>query len=174
MTVHILGCGPSGIYYEPTGDRCIGVNDADKWSVKFSDLLLINSPVQFTKARLDTIQSTQASRLIVLKSLVNQWQILNKPIEPIQPILFPGNHSIRSDQLYFTNNSPFVAMTYAVREGADKVVLWGVDFDGHKYLRFEDCVQDFTRYAQWCSKQDVRIMKGSSKSRLVLEIWKGN
>lgn len=175
MTVHVLGCGPSGETYKANGDRCIAVNDAYKFGEQFSDLLLINAPLQFTLARLDTIRRTPAARFVILHTLVNVWKQYDIiASEAIEPQLMPGPHALKTDKLYFTNNSTFTAMTYAVTQGAKNVVLHGVDFDNHRFLRFADCAPDFTRYAQWARQHGIRVFKSSSRSRLVLEIWKEN
>jgi hypothetical protein len=172
MTIDILGCGPSGQFYKPSGNRLIGVNDSYKYGHPLSDLIIINAPLQFELQRLSVILETKPGRFLTLDRYADSWRKAGmQEAEIITPVSMPGVAYMRKDGVYFTNNSPFVAMTYAVTQGATEVVLWGVDFAGHRFLRFQDCAPDFTKYAQWARANGIKIFKGHKSSGLVLEIY---
>jgi len=183
MICHIIGCGSTGGLYVPgENDYVIGVNDAGKFGYEFNELLFLNPPHHFNEfygsdqkisiSRLDVIRLTTCNNVVCLSTLVNQWLEYFKKVIPLPQLTrWTGKH-FKPSEVYHTNTSPFTAMSYAVRLGFTNIVLWGVDFNNHKHLTAVDCVPKFSLYAQEVKRFDVRIFKGSSQSKLVLEVWK--
>lgn len=174
----ILGCGETGAFMpDDSVAYVIGVNDCNKFGKPIDELLTINRPRHFQMpalyrecSRLTVIQETELKKLTTLTTLAMEWEEY-----------FPGNvqtigvtrwrKSVIKEQIYHTDNSPFTAMSLAVSYGFEEIVLWGVDFIDHKFLKPETSAPAFSQFAFAVSKWDIRIYKGHSKSNLNLELW---
>lgn len=176
MTAHILGCGPSLFQFSKDfiapGSFIIGVNDSFKLGVPMDVLVFMNWPIQFSAERMEVIQRTETKKVVTLHTMVNDWSKYFMNVEGISTSTMPSYANFKINRVYNTNNSPFAAMSYAVANGFKEIVLWGVDFQGHKFLRFQDCAPEYTKFAQIVRPFGVSIKKGSNQSKLVLEIWK--
>jgi hypothetical protein len=155
----------------------IGVNDAGKFSKRIDDLLFINRPRHFNEpalynegARIDVIKQTNVKRVITLTTLAEEWR--NYFPDQVGTITVTRwRKTFQRDQVYHTNNSPFSAMTYAVTQRYEDIVLWGVDFNNHRYLKAIEASPDFSEYAFAVSKIGVRIFKGHTDQKLNLPLW---
>lgn len=176
----ILGCGSTGAEYKfQDGDYVIGVNDCWKFGTHLNELLFLNPPHHFNelgdnaRPRIETIKQTSCNSVVCLVPLVVKWKQHFPVVSPL-PVLtrWIGQHRYSSNVVYHTNNSPFTAMSYAVRLGFKEIVLFGVDFANHKHLNAVSCAPDFSEFSQAIKRDGVKLYKGSSKSRLVLEVYK--
>lgn len=179
MTAHILGCGPSLFKFSKDlvapGSIIIGVNDSFKLGVSMDVLLFMNWPIQFHQERMEIIKRTETSKVVTLTPMKTEWEKYFPVVEGISATVMPSKANFKLSQVYHTQNSPFCAMSYAVAvAGAHEVVLWGVDFIGHKFLRYQDCAPEYTLYSQVVRPFGISIKKGSNESPLVLEVWKSS
>lgn len=165
--VHILGCGPTGAYYDNQG-VCIGVNDAGKFGKRLSALLFLNRPSHFPEERLSIIRATQVDVAITYGNLTTMWRPYFDNIVTLPPMQrWTGHYD--PGVVYHTNNSPFTAMSYAAYLGYKEIVLWGVDFVDHRWLKPTDCVPDFQRFRE---RSRLNIYKGHKDSNLNFPVWK--
>jgi hypothetical protein len=173
----ILGCGETGMFMPVgVGAYVIGVNDANKFSKPIDELVFINRPRHFQEpalytesSRLTVIKNTKVKKIVTLTTLAREWEDY-----------FPGQvhtitvtrwrKSVNKDQVYHVDNSPFTAMSLAVTYGYDTIVLWGVDFVNHRFLKPETSAPAFNQFAFAVSKY-CKIYKGHSDSNLNLPIW---
>lgn len=121
----IVGCGDSAKNWTPRG-HSIGVNDAWKWGQPTDSLLICNRPTQFSPERLDVILSSKPKTFYSHKS---NWAY-NFPDWKKIPMI-PWYGSINPGSVYYSNTSPFIAMSLAYTLGAKDIILWGVDFKNH-------------------------------------------
>jgi hypothetical protein len=170
--VHILACGPTGAHFKPDGNPIIGVNDAGKWGHAMDYLLFLNNKRQFTPERQEIIIQSKVGQALCIKPVIEDWSAHFKTLL-IETHSFPMLAYFNPNTIYHTNTSAFSAMSYAFSVmKANHIVLWGVDFLGHKFLKFSDCAPAFTKFAQVASKYGSKIYRGSKENRLVLELWK--
>jgi len=79
---------------------------------------------------------------------------------------------VQPDQVYHVDNSPFTAMSLAVTYGYTDIVLWGVDFNTHRYLKAVTSSPPFNQFAWAVQKKfGVRIFKGHTDQSLNLSVW---
>jgi hypothetical protein len=164
---HILGCGDTGQYFDNFG-FCIGVNDSGKFGKKINTLLFLNRPSHFTEDRLKIIRSTSVDMVVTYGNLAIMWKPYFDNIYTL-PELRRWTGTYDPKIIYHTNNSPFTAMAYAAYLGFKEIVLWGVDFKDHKWLKPVECVPDFSRFRE---QSKLNIYKGHKDSNLNLPVWK--
>ncbi len=177
----ILGCGDTGMFMpdEPNA-WVIGVNDAGRWGHRIDELLFINRPRHFNEralyvtndvvSRLDIIKATPVKKIVTLKTLAEEWRgIFTEQVATIEVTRW--RETFNRDQVYHTDNSPFSAMTYAVANGYTDIVLWGVDFLNHRYLKAVTSSPAFSYYAMCAAKVGVTIYKGHIDQQLNLPLW---
>ncbi len=159
------------------GAYVIGVNDAWKFCNPIDELCLINRPRHFQMpalyrecSRLDVIKETKIWKFTTLTTLVREWSEYF-PIELIHTVgVTRWRKTVIKDQVYHTDNSPFTAMSLAVNYGYDEIVLWGVDFNNHQWLKAETSAPQFNQFA-FAVKDYCKIFKGHKDSNLNLPVW---
>lgn len=171
--IAVLGAGPTSAHFQRknTYDYVIGVNDAGKFGHEMDALLFLNAMRQFTPDRQQTITSTRVSKAICISNVIADFTPY-WPTELIRTEALPHPDYFDPKKIYHTDNSPFAAMCYAFAVmGATDVVLWGVDFIDHKFLRFESSAPPFTKYDKLIRKSGGKVWRGHRDMRLVLELW---
>jgi hypothetical protein len=128
MTYHIIACGETGKHWNGEG-LSIGVNDAEKWGYKLNNLVIVNAPNQFQPSRLDVILKSKPGK--VWSNMPHFWDKHFSNIERLNLLKWSKGEKIRQGVIHHAYTSPFVAMSLAYNLGAQKVVLWGVDFVTH-------------------------------------------
>lgn len=162
MTVAIVGCGSSAKNWgQQKFDLSIGVNDAAKWGYPLDQLVLINFPRKFTHERLRIIYSTKAK----VWTHTGAWRQQFPACYVIRLTEF--HKMINKDLIYCSKTSPIVAISLAVKQGAQNVVLFGVDMLTHKvYSRgskhgdFE--INKYIRFFEQLNKRGVKIFRGAN------------
>jgi len=177
-TCFIIGCGETGKYM-PVLDSVtvIGVNDAAKFGKPIDILLFINRPRHFNErselehlTRLEVIKSTKPKKVVTLPSLLVEWSTwFTGNIELITVTRW--RKQIRPNETYHVDSSPFTAMSYAFNQGYTEIVLWGVDFINHRYLKAETSSPAFSQFAMEAGKLGCKIYKGHHNQKLNLPIW---
>lgn len=177
-TCFILGCGDTGMFMPDKQAYVIGVNDAGKFNKSIDELLFINRPRHFNEpalyipdvSRLDVIKRTPFHKLMTLETLEREWrELFGDQVHTFTVTRWAK--TLQLGQVYHTDNSPFTAMTYAVTLGYKNVVLWGVDFNNHRYLKAVNSSPPFSQYAMAVSKMGVTIYKGHTDQKLNLPLW---
>jgi hypothetical protein len=128
MLCNIIGCGQTASHWDGSG-LSIGVNDAWKFGKPTNYLLLANRPLSFSSDRLQTIINSKPEKFYCDKKDWEEWFP-----DWIKIRLKPWYGSYFKENFYYSNTSPFIAITLAANIGATKIILWGVDFqDHHKF-----------------------------------------
>lgn len=166
MTVHVCGLGPSLKNFKPDGNFSIGCNDI--FRTVETDFLIVVSRLPIARADI-----VRASRPKVLLSSMSIWQ-RHPCYEPL-PAMMRWRDNKRNDinmGLYYSNNTPFIACSYAYKYlQAKEIVLWGVDFLDHPYLKDDALLKTWTDFKQLekeLSENNCRLVLGSSGSVLDL------
>jgi len=161
------------------GVHVIGVNDAGKFGHRIDQLMFINRPRHFNEpaegnakySRLDVIKMTNVDEVLTLEALAREWtEALPKTIIR-QFTVTRWRKEVQRNQVYHTDSSPFTAMSYAFTQGFDEIVLWGVDFIGHRYLTAQFSAPCFSQFASQVERQRCKIYKGRNESKLNLPVW---
>lgn len=129
-SVIVCGCGPS-LNELPLPPPCltIGVNDVGR-RLDPDYLVVLNGPEQFTPDRWQHVANSRA------RAVFSQLPL---PLRgaPLAPIRLGERGGVRWDDprgLPFSRNSPYVALCLALRLGARRVGLIGVDFTEHHFF----------------------------------------
>lgn len=178
MRYFILGCGSTGAEMPALPDtHVIGVNDANKFNKPMNELLFLNSSRHFNeaaiyaegKSRLDIIKESKVSQVVTLHTCLSQWEEIFPGI--VRKIAVTRWSKVYQPQtIYHCDSSPFTAMSYAVTLGFTEIVLWGVDFINHRYLKAESSAGYYSDFASRVSHK-CNIYKGSKESKLTLPVW---
>lgn len=167
MIVSVVACGESASeWYQTPHDYSIGVNDCFKLGYGVNELIVVNSPKNFTPERLETIKRTKFDKV---KTNSGNWDKIFPQNEIIRMQSF-GKY-LKKGHIYSSKSSPFVAMSIAFNMGATDVILHGCDYIDHpaikdKLLNYEiRQIQNFTRLMAdqgtktWLAK-DYGALKG--------------
>ncbi len=178
MTCHILACGPSGEFYKrQPDDFVIGVNDAGKWGHKIDELVFINRPRHFLATkyqadRLQIIKATKVTQIVTVRDLTEKWKEYFPTTHVYQlPNIVKWHGKIDPGVFYCTNNSPFTAMSYALTLGFTDIILHGVDFVDHRWIKAPEAAPAYSEFAMRSIHLGCAIWKGHKMSRLNLPIW---
>ena len=175
MIVNIVACGNSASeWYKTSCDLSIGVNDCEKWGHPVDQLIVINSPRQFTKERQDIIKATKAK----VFSHSDSWHgILNYERLRLQSF----SKHLKKGHVYSSKTSPFVAMSHAFNQGATDIILHGVDLvdhptfhPGNKLHAYE--LRQIEKFARMLGEQECRVWLGKDFGALgkFLRVWPWN
>lgn len=164
MTTAIIGCGQSAQHWgESKFDLSIGCNDAGKWGYSLDQLVIVNFKSKFDKTRLETILKTKAKVFIHTST----WKKDIPSANTIKLTLFNGK--VRDGFIYHSKTSPFVAISLAVKQGANDIVLYGIDMLNHKAYRqgtragdYE--IKTYLKFFEELKKQGVRVWLGTTGS----------
>lgn len=167
MKVAVLGLGESLSAYDPSKFTfAIGVNDI--WSkVKTPFVVCIDAPENFKTDRLRTILDCAPE---VFYSHLPAWSV-KKMFRKISLNPERGQINLNKPYLYpASNNSTFVACAVAYSLSADEIVMYGADFNTHRYLskdrNFDTARNHFVTLRDELKKKGVKLYVGSDKSRL--------
>lgn len=169
MTCHILGLGPSIADYKPDKSHItIGVNDIYRHHE--TDFLFVISRLSPPRAVF-----VENARPRILFSQMPQWR--NHPrYHPLETRLWNGNRpNPLNETVFHSNNTPFVAASWAYRHGFTEIVLWGVDFTNHPFINGEQldiCKRDFSQLQNQFLEKGCSLYLGSPGSVLDLPLWK--
>lgn len=157
--VSIIGCGETASQWDGKGIS-IGVNDCWRFGKPTDYLVVVNTKKQFNQDRLDWILRSQPSILFTHSSewlehfpevtfldsddrVLEQRHKSNPNVNFIRfrPWRRAMNHhrnpkgnpdnAVNPNCVYFSNTSPFVAISLAAYMGAKLIKLYGVDFNNH-------------------------------------------
>lgn len=175
MTVSIVACGESASeWYKTPCDLSIGVNDAEKWNHPVNQLIVINSPKQFTKERQDIIKKTKATVFCHSDS----WRGI-LAYEHLRLQQFTKH--LKKGHVYSSKTSPFVAMSHAFNQGATDIILHGVDLvshptfhPGNKLHAYE--LRQIEKFARMLKEQGCQVWLGKDYGALrnFLPVFVGN
>lgn len=160
----ICGCGPSIKQGRPELP-VYGVNDVDKY-VPADILIIPDHPLAFSEDRIKTIQNTSAARIVVLS---RSWQKY-LPIDTLETpkvanIEKVGN--LRLGPLAYGIVSPILAISVAIRDGFDVLLLLGVDFTGERWDKWIDQINmEFLALRDLAEEVGIEIHQLSKQSRL--------
>lgn len=178
MIMHVLAVGESAKHYKGQGP-CIGVNDMSRWGFEPEYLLLLNTPVQFTKDRFEIIKSTKPK--IIYTNSPTQWEkVFSYGVKEFNSRSWSHSNrlqKISKNYLYHSKTSPFAAISLAYSLGYDEIILWGVDFVNHRaYSPGKDMfAHEINNYKSFCmslNEVGVKVYLGSEGSKLnFLPIW---
>ena len=164
-TINILGLGESLKTYIPNGEITIGVNDIIRFHpVDF--LVLADPPKVFKGERLRNI----CKGIYRVYSHYSEWSLYFRNFEKIS--CAPGRATLSAlgtNLIPKSNNSTFIATCLAYRLGATEIILYGVDFLGHKTLS-----QPATLKVAVENFRDLRIELARRKCNLYLASDFGN
>jgi len=140
-TYTIVGCGQTAKDWIPRG-HSIGVNDAWKWGKPTDSLVVCNRPSQFGKDRYQTIVNStpqyfytqgDAWPMHVKAPKISRKSrlISTNPIHP-ETRFIHWSGTLYPETVFFSNTSPFIAISLAFFLGAKEIIMWGCDFVDHK------------------------------------------
>ena len=154
--INIIGCGSSAADWNGQGES-IGVNDCWKYGNATDYLLIVNSANKFTPERLEIIKH---SRPKMTFSHLGEWRdIVPSNFQLIS--INRWNGQLMTGHIHHAETSPFVAMSWAYRQGYNKMILWGVDFVDHWCYNPKLPTEDYGREVK-CYKElfDCLRLKG--------------
>jgi len=125
----ILGLGNSlHDYSKKDNEITFGVNDVNKY-FETDYLIVIDGKARFTNDRLRHIEKTNS----ILVSQLPEWI---KGIKQFELISFKPFSILNMESKFicYSNNSTFVATTFAYNKGFINFDIYGVDLIGHKNL----------------------------------------
>lgn len=127
MKCAILGCGNTAKFFKGGCDS-FGVNDA--WKFFKTDCLVVVDPKRnFRKEeRLDFIEQCNPKKFYYFYRWLEWSKIPNG--EMYHATAWNGNY--KEGKIYYSNNTPFVAVSLAITLGYDEIYIYGVDFYKHK------------------------------------------
>jgi hypothetical protein len=171
-TIVVCGCGESlNDFVQSERFITIGVNDVGR---KFQPnyLVVVNPRHQFSGDRFRYVETSRAEYLFTQLDLrVKHPNIVKFKLGQAGGIDF-SNPNV----LNYTNNSPYIALCLAIRMGAKRVGLIGVDFtDNHFFSKtgkhplapqFEKINEQYRRLAEAAKARGVEIFNLSRSSRL--------
>jgi hypothetical protein len=175
MIYSVVGCGESAKeWFNTFCDVSIGVNDCFKFGHQVDYLLCVNAPFKFlpTKAnnytdRLSTIRKSNPQKF--LTSLCYEWRKYRQDLQCMKIQRF-GKH-LNKESVYHTRSSTFIAMSWAYKQGAKDIILWGVDFLNHadfpveqRATQFE--IEEYRRFADMIEKEGTKVWIGNENTGL--------
>lgn len=165
MKVAIVGCGASAEHWGKNKfDLSIGVNDAAKWGYPLDQLVVINFQRKFTPDRLRVITHNHYN---TVWTHTTAWQKTFPHSIVMKLTQFNGN--VRDGLIYCSKTSPMVACSLAVKQGADALVIYGVDMINHHAYRtgtksgdYE--IKTYTKFFEQLDKRGVKVFRGADGS----------
>lgn len=172
MIVSIVACGKSAENWFLTPyDYSIGVNDCWKWGHPVNELIVVNSPKNFTPERLETIKRTKFEKV---KTNSANWNNIFQQNEIIRMQSF-GKY-LKKGHIYSSKSSPFVAMSIAFNMGATHVILHGCDYLDHpsikdKLLNYE--IRNIQNFTRMMADQGTKtwLVKDYGALTKILNVW---
>lgn len=128
MTFTIIGCGDTAKEWTPVGTT-IGSNDCERFGKRVDYLVLVNAPHKF-KERINVIKNSKAQ---VYVNSLGPWSKMFPQAKQIR--LTPFTIRINKDLIYSSRTTPIICMSLAIKMGATKLILWGIDMLTHHSFR---------------------------------------
>lgn len=154
MTAHILGLAESVRDFSPDGNTTIGCNDIYRYFE--TDYLFVVSTL--SPARATFVQNARPKKLF---SSMPRWSN-HSCYEYIAHKMTPWRQNrpnTLGEWIYYSNNTPFIAASWAFNQGYRKIVLWGCDFTDHPLLNGDALVRTYVDFKQL---QEAFLEKGAS------------
>jgi len=161
MLYSVIGCGDSSKNWVPRGIT-IGVNDSLRFGRDTDVLILVNAPAKF-KERLNVIKKSKAK---VLTNSVHTWKPYFPECQKIERLI-SFNSRILKNFVYMSQTSPIIAISYAIKQGAKEIILWGVDFLNHRKWAKGTKAGDreiavYCRFFKECERIGVKVYLGAN------------
>jgi hypothetical protein len=173
----ILGTGETLKFHTKVDGETIGVNDI--WGFVETDYILTVDDfnnfkqkryfprLQKSISRLECIKQSKPQKFL---SQLTCWKdVVN--YEHIRITRFNGVGSLK--EIQYSNNSPFVALSWAINNGYKTISFFGVDFVSHKNLsygahpgRFQKLIADYKDIAVFCKQYGIKVYAGDRYSIL--------
>lgn len=163
MVVSVIGCGNSASeWFKTPCDLSIGVNDCYKFGHQPDQLVLINFKGKFTPDRLRTILATRPKKLWTHTST---WKNHFTNTEIIRFSHFSGY--FMKGNIYNARTSPIVAISLAIKQNADNIILFGVDFTGHRTYskgtrQGDHEIKTYLKFFEAVQKKGIKIYLGGN------------
>lgn len=174
MTWNIIGCGETAAAWDGHG-LSIGVNDCEKYGKRVQALVVVNPPHEFGGDRLKQILRTPAfiysndycAPLWRREFGIEQGHV---KIRTIVSRRWSGKLQ-KGGHIYHADTSPFMAMSFAHRWGAQELILWGVDFKTHQKYHpgapyFGHEITRYIGFAKELGRNGVKVWTGAHGSAL--------
>lgn len=154
-TYTIVGCGESAKNWIPSG-HSIGVNDSWKWGKPTDSLLCCNRPTNFNQDRLEVITKSTPKTFYTHKS---NWAYAFPDWKKINMVCWYG--TLYRPQVYFSNTSPFIALSLAFHLGATEIIMWGCDMKDHKLWNYNnpETAKEVARYMELIKEMELQGCK---------------
>lgn len=172
MTWTIVASGDSAKGWIPRGTT-IGVNDCLKFGRDTDILILVNHPGKFND-RLNVIKKSKAK---VLTNSVHTWKSYFPNCQKIERLI-SFNSKILKNFVYMSQTSPIIAISYAIKQGAKEIIIWGVDFLNHrkwsKGTKAGDReVKVYCKFFAECERIGVKVYLGAKGTAFdnLLPVW---
>ena len=140
-TFDIVACGATGNNW-PGNRVSIGVNDSWKFGKPTTHLLVANHASKFEPDRLSTIKNSTPIKFF---SNSESWRKYFPDMVHFRTESWNGQ-LIKNRGLTTLTTSPVIAMHLAWQLGADRIVLWGVDFNDHPECNGVKLKQEIRQY----------------------------
>jgi hypothetical protein len=166
MTASIVALGQSAKdWHQVPHDFSVGVNDAAMWGKDPDHLVIVNFERKFHSKRLEVIKGSKSQ----VWTHTNTWKKHFPGAKVIK--LSPFSGWFRKGMYYSLRTSPIVAMSVAVNLGADKLILFGVDFRSHKSFnagekRGDHEMRQYFKFFEALKKVGVEVYLGGEGSAL--------
>lgn len=172
-SVVVCGCGESlNLLEHPERFVTIGVNDVGRCFTP-DYLVVVNPRSQFSGDRFRYVEGSNAKYLF---TQFGDLGVAHPDVVRIELGSYGGTDFTDPRVLHFTQNSPYVALCLAVRMGARRIGLIGVDFTEHHFFartgvhtlasRFGAIDREYGRLAEACKALGVEVFNLSPVSRL--------
>jgi hypothetical protein len=169
----VCGCGKSATLAPVGSCRIIGVNDIGRLFTP-DYLVVVNDKHSFRGDRWQWIEGSSA------KYCFTQFPKLATAAEKVLLKLGKyGQTDFRSEQVGYTNNSPYIGCLIAAFMGAREIGLLGVDFTPNHFFadtgvhplttRLPNIVKEYEALAESLSREGVRLVNLSPESKLTIE-----
>lgn len=159
MIAHVIGCGQTAKNFTPDGNLTIGVNDI--FSITPVDyLIVINHPSKF-KDEPERLNAIINSKPKVFYSNNNSWEKYFPEWKQLNMVSF--SYSGRNSRIWCSKTSPFVGISLANHLGATDIVIWGVDFQNHKFFKIGTTYfnHEYSAYLKLFERVNAKVWLGS-------------
>lgn len=164
-TCHVLGLGPTLNDYKEADETTIGVNDI--WRFRHSDYVVcVDPPNRWEPERKLGILMAKPRAFF---TQYPSWKPLVHNYFPITLAKGCGFTSeLDSERICKSTNSAYVAAVIAYKLGAKKIILWGVDLNGHQNLGRQNMlnisIKHFINLRNELKARGVELKVGSKNS----------
>lgn len=136
---------PIGQYWNGE-EFSIGVNDCKKWGYEV-DILFIGDSLNEYPDRKKVVEDSRPRQFLLGHEA---WWSTHPSYKPM-PCVYCIPHGtpwrgLEKAKLYQRYSSPLIAVTLAYSMGYDEIVLWGIDFANHPFLRGHRLKQEVVMY----------------------------